>query len=184
MLSASKVIDSVLSVPISIVLVVSIVISPSPSKFRLPVPSVKVKLSLTVHIICSESKFSSSVEELPIWIVLDPFVPISIFTSTLSLPIASIPDDEFNVRESVQSKFKSLLETIFKSVPSPVIYSPESPNWICIPEFKSNPVSGTCVNVISLSAPKESIVLSSINLKYPFTYKLFEVLQYDSSEKK
>ena len=85
----------------------------------------------------------------PIVIVLaDAFVPILIAPVLSSVPIPIVPEEESIVKLPSLWISKSLLETIFRSVPSPYIYCPEAPNCSCI-EFNIKPVSATCVKVTS-----------------------------------
>ena len=60
-----------------------------------------------MQINCIVSKFNSVDEELPIWIVLAPSVPILIFWSTLSVPIPINPDAEFKFKLSSDDKVMS-----------------------------------------------------------------------------
>ena len=92
---------------------------------------------------------SVSAVVLPIVIVLaDAFVPILISPVLSSVPIPIVPEEESIVKSPSLWISKSLPETIFRSVPSPYIYCPESPNCSCI-EFNIKPVSATCVKVTS-----------------------------------
>ena len=179
-------INNVLSLPLSAVIVKLVVSVESIDKVVLSIVKSAALFIIIPFDPPSNSIASAFISTLvdssaPMVIVLSPSVPILIFWSTLSFPKFIVPPDEFKFNDPEQSKLIEFPDTILRSVPSPDIYSPASPNWSCIDELSNNPVLWTWVKLTSESSPKfkttESLLrfrlLSNCNLSRirasPFT---------------